>query len=113
MNVRYRVTLGTSERAQLAEMVVGGKGAYRGLEQAQILLAADKGATDEAIARHVSMGASTVHRTRQRFVEEGPERALSELPRAGAQRELDASDESLLVAVACSDPPEGRGRWTR
>ena len=59
------------------------------------------------------MGASTVYRTRQRFVEEGPERALGELPRAGAQRELGASDESLLVVVACSDPPEGRARWTR
>jgi transposase len=112
MNVRYRVTLETSERAQLATMVLGGKGAYRRLKRAQILLAADSGIADNVIARNVSVGTSTVYRTKQRFVEEGLERALSELPRAGAERKLGVSDESLLVAVACSDPPEGRSRWT-
>ena len=112
MNVRYRVTLETSERAQLATMVLGGKGAYRRLERAQILLAADSGIADNVIARNVSVGTSTVYRTKQRFVEEGLERAPSELPRAGAERKLGVSDESLLVAVACSDPPVGRSRWT-
>jgi len=112
MNVRYRVTLTTSERAALAAMVLGGKGAYRRLKRAQILLAADNGSADQEIARNVAVGTSTVYRTKQRFVEEGLERALSELPRAGADRKLDASDESLLVAVACSEPPAGRARWT-
>lgn len=51
MNVKYRVTLETSERAQLVAMVLGGKGAFRRLKRAQILLAADNGATDEEIAR--------------------------------------------------------------
>jgi transposase len=112
MNVRYRVTLETSERVQLAAMVLGGKGAYRRLKRAQILLAADSGSTDQEIARNVAVGTSTVYRTKQRFVEAGLERALSELPRTGAERKLGASDESLLVAVACSKPPEGRTRWT-
>jgi len=112
MNVRYRVTLETSERAQLVAMVLGGKGAFRRLKRAQILLATDAGSTDQEIARNVSVGTSTVYRTKQRFVEEGLERALSEAPRAGAERKLDASDESLLVAVACSKPPAGRSRWT-
>jgi transposase len=112
MNVRYRVTLETSERVQLVAMVLGGKGAFRRLKRAQILLAADAGSTDQEIARNVSVGTSTVYRTKQRFVEEGLERALSEAPRAGAERKLDASDESLLVAVACSKPPAGRARWT-
>jgi hypothetical protein len=53
-----------------------------------------------------------VYRTKQRFVEEGLEKALSEAPRPGAERKLDASDESLLVAMACSEPPAGRARWT-
>jgi len=112
MNVKYRVTLSTSERAQLAAMVLGGKGAFRRLKRAQILLAADNGRADEEIARSVAVGTSTVYRTKQRFVEEGLERALSELPRAGAQRKLGVVDESLLVAVACSKPPSGRARWT-
>lgn len=112
MNVRYRVTLSTSERVQLVSMVLGGKAPVRRLKRAQILLAADSGSTDEEIARNVSAGTSTVYRTKQRFVEEGLERALSELPRAGAERKLDVNDEALLVAVACSKPPAGRARWT-
>jgi transposase len=112
MNVKYRVTLDTSERVQLVSLVVGGKGAVRRLKRAQILLAADTGSTDEEIARNVAVGTSNVYRTKQRFVEEGLERALSELPRPGAERKLGVVDESLLVAVACSKPPEGRSRWT-
>jgi len=112
MNVKYRVTLTTSERVELVSLVLGGKGAFRRLKRAQILLAADKGATDEEIAKNVAVGTSTVYRTKQRFVEEGLERALSELPRPGAERKLGVVDESLLVAVACSKPPEGRSRWT-
>jgi transposase len=112
MNVKYRVTLDTSERVQLVAMVLGGTGAFRRLKRAQILLAADGGSTDEEIARNVAVGTSTVYRTKQRFVEEGLERALSELPRPGAERKLDVVDQSLLVAVACSEPPKGRARWT-
>ena len=112
MNVRYRVTLDTSERVQLVSMVLGGKAAVRKLKRAQILLAADVGSTDEEIARNVAVGTSTVYRVKQRFVEEGLERALSEAPRPGAERKLDVTDEALLIAVACSKPPAGRARWT-
>jgi len=112
MNVRYRVTLETSERVELVAMVLGGKGPVRRLKRAQILLASDKGSTDEEIARNIAVGTSTVYRTKQRFVEEGLKRALTELPRPGADRKLGVVDESLLVAVACSKPPEGRSRWT-
>jgi transposase len=112
MNVRYRVTLTASERAQLAAFVLGGKGAYRRLKRAQILLAADRGSSDAQIATHIGVSTSTIYRTKQRFVEEGLERALSEAPRPGAERKLDASDESLLIAMACSEPPAGRARWT-
>jgi transposase len=97
---------------QLVAMVLGGKAPVRRIKRAQILLAADRGSTDEEIARNVVVGTSTVYRTKQRYVEQGLERALSEAPRAGAERKLDVSDESLLVAVACSKPPAGRARWT-
>lgn len=112
MNIRYRVTLIAEERQQLHALVSGGQGAVRRIKRAQILLAADATSTDEMIARHVGVGTSTVYRTKQRFVEEGLERALSEAPRPGAPRKLGAGDEALLVAVACSKPPDGRARWT-
>ena len=112
MNVRYRVTLDSSERVQLVSMVLGGTAAVRKLKRAQILLACDAGSTDEEIARNISVGTSTVYRVKQRFVEYGLERALSEAPRPGAERKLDVTDESLLIAVTCSTPPAGRARWT-
>ena len=64
-------------------------------------------------SRHwLGVGASTEYRTKRRFVEGGLEVALSEGPRAGARRKLTDREETLLVAVACSDPPVGRARWT-
>ena len=52
------------------------------------------------------------YRTKRRFVEDGLDAALSEEPRPGADRKLDAKQEALLIATACSEPPEGRARWT-
>ncbi len=112
MNIRYRVTLTPEERQQLEALVGGGKGAVRKLKRAQILIAVDARPTDEAIARNVGVGTSTVYRTKQRFVEDGLELALNEASEPGSPRKLSASDEALLVAVACSRPPSGQARWT-
>ena len=112
MNVRYRVDLSQIERAALRALLSGGKHASRRLKRAQILLAADAGASDEEITRSVGVGGSTVYRTKRRFVEGNLERALSEEPRPGAERKLTGKEEALLVATACTSPPEGRARWT-
>lgn len=60
----------------------------------------------------LKVGESTVHRTRQRCVEEGIELALKERPRQGRARKLEGKAEAFLVATACSDPPAGRESWT-
>ncbi|HEY5035040.1 MAG TPA: IS630 family transposase [Candidatus Dormibacteraeota bacterium] len=112
MNVRYRVELSQAEREQLRGLLSGGKHAARKLKRAQILLAGDAGASDEEIATNVSVGGSTVYRTKRRFVEGNLEAALSEEPRPGAARKLSGKEEALLVSTACSTPPEGRARWT-
>jgi transposase len=112
MNVRYRVELSQAERAELMAFLSGGKHAARKLKRAQILLAADAGASDDNIATSVSVGGSTVYRTKQRFVLGNLEAALSEAPRPGASRKLSGKEEALLVATACSKPPQGRARWT-
>jgi DDE superfamily endonuclease/Winged helix-turn helix len=108
MNVRYRVELSQAERGELTAMLSKGKRAARKLKRAQILLAADAGRSDEEIARAVSVGGSTVYRTKRRFVEGNLERALSEDPRPGAERKLTGKEEALLVATACANPPEVR-----
>jgi transposase len=112
MNIRYRVELSEAERSELQAMLSGGRHAARRLKRAQILLATDAGQSDEAIAASVAVSASTVRRTKRRFVEGNLERALSEEPRPGAARKLSGQEEALLVATACSSPPAGRARWT-
>ena len=112
MNIRYRVELNEGERAELTALLSGGKQAARKLKRAQILLAADAGISDEAIASSVSVGGSTVYRTKRRFVEGNLELALSEEARPGAARKLSGKETALLVATACSSPPAGRKRWT-
>src|SRR5258705_9200965 len=112
MNVRYRVELDQAERSELAALLSGGKHAARKLKRAQILLAADAGASDGGIARSVGVGGSTVYRTKRRFVLGNLAAALSEESRPGASRKLSGKEEALLVATACSSPPVGRARWT-
>ena len=112
MNVCYRVELSQAERDQLTALLTGGVHPARKLKRAQILLAADAGVSDQDIAASITVGGSTVYRTKRRFVEGNLEAALREEPRPGAARKLTGKEEALLVATACSTPPEGRARWT-
>ena len=112
MNVRYRVELNQCERDQLTALLSGGKRGARKLKRAQILLAADRGASAEEVARSIGVGGSTVYRTKRRFVLGNLAAALNEEPRPGARRKLTGKEEALLVATACSSPPAGRARWT-
>ena len=77
MNVRYRVDLSQPERDELCALVSGGKLPARRLKRMQILLAADSGVTEEAIAASVQTSGSTIYRTKKRFVEISLEAALS------------------------------------
>lgn len=112
MNVRYRVELSEAERVELRGLIAGGKAAVRRVKRAQILLAADAGLGDEAIAAGVGVGTSTVYRIKRRLVEGNLAHALAEAVRPGGPRKLSGQEEALLVATACSAPPLGRARWT-
>src|SRR5215217_7670391 len=112
MTIRYRVDLSEAERSELEALLRGGRHAARTLKRAQILLAADAGMPDETMAQSLGVGGSTVYRTKRRFVEGNLDKALHEEPRPGAARKLTGQEEALLVATACSRPPEGRARWT-
>jgi hypothetical protein len=107
MNIRYHVELSQAERNELTALLSGGKHPARKLKRAQILLAAGAGTCDEDIAATVSVGGSTVYRTKRRLVEGNLAKALSEEPRPGAVRKLSGKEEALLVATACSSPPAG------
>jgi transposase len=115
---KYRLKLSAEERAELEGMLRKGKGAARVLTRARILLKADCGPDgpnwdDATIAEALEVGESTVHRTRQRAVEEGVEAALQARPtRRIYTRKIDGELEAHLIALACGDPPSGRSRWT-
>jgi len=113
MNIRYRVDLNEEEVEFLKELIAKGKPSARKVRRANILLMANgRRHTDDEIVVALSTGRSTVFRTRRRLVEEGLVNALSERSRPGALRKLGASDEAFLIATACSEPPEGRSKWT-
>jgi transposase len=109
---RYVVTLTDEERAQLLALTKKGRVAARRLTRAHILLQADAGATQDAIATALHIGRATVVRICKRWVEEGLEAALRDRSRPGARRKLDGKQEAFLIALACSPPPEGRTCWT-
>lgn len=113
----YVVRLDPEEREQLLALVNTGRAAAVKLLHARILLKADVDAggrrwTDAEIAEALDTSAATVHRVRQTWVEQGLEAALARKRPTGRQyRKLDGVQEAQLIAMACSAPPEGRGRW--
>lgn len=109
---RYHIRLSPSERQSLKTMSRKGVVSARQLTRARILLLADAGDSDERIVAATGASASTVHRIRQRCSAAGVQAALTEKPRPGGRRKLDARAEAQLTALACSEPPEGHARWT-
>lgn len=118
MSKKYTITLTETERNELKQMISAGKGRARRLAHARILLKADQGPqgpglADGAIAEAVGVSRPTIERVRKQFVEEGLEAALNRrLPRSPHRRKLDGRQEAHLIALACSEPPTGRARWT-
>jgi len=115
---KYVVRLTGEERVTLEGLLANRRAAADKLLRARILLKADLGKggpgwADEEIAEAFEVGLSTIHRLRQRLVEEGLEAALARKPRSRHRApKLDGEKEARLVALACSAPPEGRARWT-
>src|SRR5919109_1555945 len=109
---KYIVDLTVAEQAELCQLIKQGKPAARKVARAHMLLHAAAGATDEEIAATLRVGLSTVHRTRQRCVEEGLAKALTERRRPGTRHKWDGKQEAFVGALACSTPPRGRKRWT-
>ena len=114
MNKKYIVDLQEEERQDLIRIIRSGKHSARKIRWAHVLLKADAGWKDPKISEALDISLPTVQRIRQRFVEEGLEVALgahSHKPRPYLQR-LDGEQEAKLIALACSQAPEGYTRWS-
>lgn len=117
-NAKYIVTLTADERTDLTNLVHTGTALGQVRTHAQILLKSDCAPggpawSDGAIKDAFDVGTQTIHRVRQRFVEEGLDAALHRRrPTGWRERKLDGEVEAHLLAVACSTPPIGRKHWS-
>lgn len=115
---KYCVTLTDDERQQLKSLTKAGKTSAPKVKRAWILLQADAPPegpewSDAQIQEAYGVGAVTIYRVRQQFVEEGFEAVLTRRPKSQHRfRRLDGEQEAHLIALACSSPPKGRKRWT-
>jgi transposase len=114
---KYKITLAREERAGLEQLVAVGKAAARKLTHARILLLADTSGEellDQEIADALGTSTPTIARVRQRFVTQGIEAAVNPRPQPPRpdKVKIQGDVEQELLRVACSDPPQGRCRWT-
>jgi hypothetical protein len=118
MKKKYPVILSEAEREHLKSLIAAGTAPARKLTHARILLKADQspegpGWVDEQVAEAVETSQPTVARVRKQYVQEGLEAALNRRPpNREYQRKLDGEQEAHLIALACSEPPEGQARWS-
>ena len=108
----HKVCLTDEDREQLHDLLKVGEHPARSIARGSILLLASQGKTDDEIAETLEIGRATVQRVRKRYCQKGLDHALNELPRPGAKPRLDGRQAAYLVALACSDAPEGRTCWT-
>jgi transposase len=119
MKKKYPVILNEAQREQLKSLIAAGSAPARKLTHARILLKADQSSeegpswVDEQVADAVEVSQPTVARVRKQYFEEGLEAALNRRPPNRVyHRKLDGKQEARLVALACSEPPEGQVRWS-
>ena len=117
-NIKYKVNLTTDERDLLQKLINNGHTAGYRIRHAQMLLALDQIKanehwTDEKIGIAYGSTKGTVGQLRKRFVEEGFDAAIDRKKREIPPRiKIDGEAEAKIIALACSEPPEGHSRWT-
>ena len=116
---KYVVRLSKDERSALEDLISKGKHPAATILKARVLLKADvsdagEGWSDSRIVEALDTSVATVARIRQRLVEDGLDAVLTRKhsPNSARKRVFDGAAEAKLIALACSEPPKGRSRWT-
>ena len=118
MKQKYVVKLTETERSQLKELISSGEASARQIRRAYILLKSDSSAGGpnwnyQAICEAYEVSAPTVYNVRKNYTEGGLKRAiLRKKPDREYKRRLDGEGEAHLIALACSEPPDGYGSWS-
>ena len=106
------VKLKPKERRDLKQLISKGSEKARKITRARILLLAHEGKTDTHIIEALNIARNTVRTVRSRYIQDGLEAAINEQPRPGAPKKFTGRQKAKITAIACSEPPEGRSRWT-
>lgn len=116
---KYIVRLSRDERKTLTKLITSGRGSARLFARAHILLKSDQGADgpgwpDDRISEALEVTVQTVERIRKQLVEEGFDAVLARHPytQKVSRKKIDGVVEAHLIALACSEPPTGRARWS-
>ena len=117
---KYAVRLSSEDQEQLRGLIHSGRHSARVINRARILLKTDEGWSAPQVVAALDTSQRTVFRTKRRYAEEGLEGVLHDHPQANRYRKLDDRGEAhpvsstgqALIALACSDAPEGHEHWT-
>ncbi len=115
---KYKVTLTKEEREELESIIHKGKHTSQRFRNAYVLLNCDEGAysdkvTNTEISKILKVGMRTIDRIKKRFIEEGFDAVLERKPSTREyERKADGDFEARLIALSCSEPPEGFSRWS-
>ena len=110
---KFAVRLSAEDRAQLERLIGSGQHSARVINRARILLKTDEGWSASQVAAALDTSPRTVFRTKGRYAEEGLDGVRHDHPQANRYRKLDDRGEAHLIALACSDVPEGHDHWTQ
>lgn len=106
------IRLTRTEQRRLRLLTKRGRESARVLRRAQILLLAHKGWDRRSIRDATGASIPTINRTKRWYREEGLESAIYDAEHPGRPKKIDAEAKAMLIATACSQPPDGRSRWT-
>jgi len=109
---RYKVQLTREEREQLQKLISSGVATARKLTRARILLKVDAGLTKTEISQALDVTINTITNVCRSFQTQRLSAVERKKPKREYEHSLDGEAEAYLIAIACSEPPEGRERWT-
>ena len=107
-----RIDVTPKDQKELAKLVSGGVQQVRVVLRALALLQVAKGTSAPRISQVVPLTSQAIRTIARRYQHGGLEAALFEKQRPGAISVLDDAQKQRIIAMVCSDPPEGRARWT-
>ncbi len=112
INVKLKFSLTQDERGIITRILRKGKDSVRVFKRARILELFDSGQTSPKIAKAVGVTPETVRRIGWNYIKGGLNQALYDSPRPGAEKKLTKKQEAHIIAIVCSDPPNGYSRWS-